>query len=93
MRISYSRESIKDLRRLREFIEIKNPKAARKIAASILKGIKQLKSFPCLGVEVPQAPNPEMIRDLVIGNYIARYLVNEKEIFILRVWHHRESRL
>ena len=93
MRISYSPESIQDLRRLREFIEVKNPTAAQKTAASILKGIKQLKSFPFLGVEVPQAPNPEMIRDLIIANYIVRYLVNAKKIYILRVWHHKEDRL
>jgi len=74
MRISYSPESIEDLRHLREFIEINNPMAAQKAAASILKGIQQLKSFPYLGVEVSQAPNPEMIRDLIIGNYIVRYL-------------------
>lgn len=93
MRLFYSPESIEDLRRIREFIEIKNPKAAQKIAASILKGIKQLKSFPYLGVEVTQAPNPDMIRDLIIGNYIVRYLVNGEEIYILRVWHHKEIRL
>jgi len=39
MRISYSPESIEDLKRLREFIEVKNPQAAKKIAESILKGI------------------------------------------------------
>jgi plasmid stabilization system protein ParE len=93
MRISYSPESIEDLYRLREFIEINNPRAAQTTAASILKGIKQLKSFPYLGVEVPQAPNPEVIRDLIIGNYIIRYLVNGDEIYILRVWHHKENRL
>ncbi|MEA3303803.1 MAG: type II toxin-antitoxin system RelE/ParE family toxin [Pseudomonadota bacterium] len=92
MRISYSPESIEDLRRLREFIDIKNPMAAQKAAASILKGIKQLKSVPYLGIEVPQAPNPEMIRDLIIGNYIVRYLVNSEEVYVLRVWHHQEDR-
>ncbi len=92
MRISYSPESIEDLRRLREFIDVKNPMAAQKAAASISKGIKQLKSFPYLGIEVPQAPNPEMIRDLIIGNYIVRYFVNSEEVYVLRVWHHKEDR-
>jgi addiction module RelE/StbE family toxin len=93
MRISYTPESIDDLKRLREFIEVKNSLAAQRIATSILKGISQLKTFPYLGVEVLQAPNPEMVRDLVIGNYIARYLIRSKEIDILRVWHHKEDRL
>jgi len=80
MRISYTPESIHDLKRLREFIEVKNPLAAQRTANSILKGISQLKKFPCLGVEVQQAPNPEMVRDLIIGNYIARYLIRSKNM-------------
>jgi plasmid stabilization system protein ParE len=92
MRISYSSESIADLRRLREFIELKNPPAAKRIAASIKNGINQLKIFPHLGVRVQLAPNPEVIRDLIIGNYIVRYLIRSDEINILRLWHHRENR-
>ena len=93
MRLSYSREAINDLIRLREFIAIKNPDVAQKVAKSIRKGISQLKTFPYLGVEVELAPNPEMIRDLIIGNYIARYLIHSKQIYILWVWHHKEERL
>lgn len=93
MRISYTLQSIDDLKRLREFIEVKNPLAAQYAATSILKGISQLKTFPYLGVEVQQAPNPEMIRDLIIGNYIARYLIRSKNIDILRIWHHKEDHL
>ena len=91
MRISYTPESIDDLKRLRAFIKVKNPLAAQRVATSILKGISQLKMFPYLGVEVLQAPNPEMVRDLIIGNYIARYLIRSKKIYILRVWHHKEA--
>jgi len=93
MKLSYSREAIGDLIRLREFIATNNPEAATKIAKSIHKGISQLKTFPYLGVEVEQAPDPEMIRDLIIGNYIARYLIHAKQIYILRVWHHKEESL
>ncbi|MCK5479293.1 MAG: type II toxin-antitoxin system RelE/ParE family toxin [Methylococcales bacterium] len=93
MKISYTPESIDDLKRLREFIEVKNPLSAQHVAVSILKGISQLKQFPYLGIEVQFAPNPEMVRDLIIGNYIVRYLVRPKRIDILRVWHHKENRL
>ena len=68
MKVSYSPEAVDDLIRLREFIAIKNPQAAQRIARSIQKGIAQLKTFPYLGVEVEPAPNPEIIRDLIIGN-------------------------
>ena len=43
MRISYTPESIKDLLRLREFIEIKNPEAVKRSGQLIIKGITQLK--------------------------------------------------
>lgn len=33
----------------------------------------------------------ELGRDLVIGNYLARYLVHEKEVYVLRIWHQREN--
>ena len=92
MKISYTPESIQDLNRLKNFIKTKNPFAAQRIAQSIVKGIAQLKTFPYLGVKVPQAPNPEIIRDLMIGNYIVRYLIYTEEITILRVWHHKENR-
>lgn len=93
MKLLYSHEAIGDLIRLREFLESKNPQAAHKVAEAIRKGISQLKTFPYLGVEVELAPDPEMIRDLIIGNYIARYLIHGKQIFILRIWHHKEERL
>ena len=89
MMILYTSEAINDLKRLREFIEVKNQSVAQRVATSILKGISQLKTFPYLGVEVQQAPNPKIVRDLIIGNYITRYLIRSKKIHILRVWHHK----
>jgi addiction module RelE/StbE family toxin len=93
MKITYTPEAVEDLIRLREFIESKNPQAAQRIAKGIIKGIKQLKNFPLLGVEVEEAPDPKTIRDLIIGNYIARYLVHSNEVYVLRIWHHKEQRL
>jgi len=93
MKISYTPEAIRDLIRLREFIEQKNPQAAQRIANAIRKGIKQLKLFPNIGIEVEEAPNSEMVRDLILGNYIVRYLLKTKDVIILRIWHHKENRL
>ena len=91
MKIVFTPESIEDLTRLREFIEIKNPDAAKRIADSLIDGISQLKNFPYIGVEVSSAPNPEIMRDLIFGNYIIRYLILDKTINILRMWHHKED--
>ena len=90
MKINYSPESINDLIRLREFIEVKNPAAAKPIANELLAGIGKLKIFPKMGLPVKRAPDPEVIRDLFIEQYTVRYLVGSQNIFILRVWHGKE---
>ncbi len=90
MKLVYSPESIEDLQRLREFIANKNRNAARHIAHSLLESIKKLKTFPRMGIEVKSAKS-ELIRDLIIGDYIARYLISKESIYILRVWHQKED--
>ena len=91
MKVEFSPESIEDLTRLREFIQYKNPIAARRVSAELLEGIERLKQFPQIGLGVTSAPDPDSIRDLIIGNYTVRYLLGEKIIFILRVWHNKEN--
>ncbi len=92
MKIVFTPESVEDFVRLRGIIESKNPEATKRIANSLLEGIKKLKQFPYIGVEVTIAPNPEILRDLILGNYIVRYLVLDKTINILRMWHQKEDR-
>lgn len=91
MKISYTPEAIADLSRLREFIEIKNPVAAQRVASELLIGIDKLKVFPKMGIQVLRAPQPELIRDLFVGNYTIRYLIKGDEIIVLRLWHNKEN--
>ena len=90
MKIRYTPEAIHDLDRLREFIEIRNPVAAQRVAKELLLGIDKLKVFPKMGVQVLRAPQPELVRDLFIGNYTVRYLIAKEELIILRLWHGKE---
>jgi plasmid stabilization system protein ParE len=91
MRVRLTFEAIHDLERLRAVRESKNPHAARRIAAEILDGIENLALFPDLGLPVPRAPEPKLIRDLFVGSYTVRYLREENSIIILRIWHGKES--
>ena len=91
MRLEYSQEAPVDLQRLRAFIAEHNPAAAGRIASHLIQGIEALKSHPILGHPVDRAPNPEMIRDLVLGYYIVWYLRLRDRVVILRLWHHREK--
>jgi len=89
--IKYSTESIADLHRVVEFVEEKNPYAARRIAIDLQEGISRLKQFPQIGLPVIKAPDPDTIRDLYISDYTVRYLIAEDTIYILRVWHNKEN--
>jgi len=42
-----------------------------------------------MGVTIEELPDT---RELIVGDYIVRYLANEEEIYILRIWHGREHR-
>ena len=91
MRIRYTADAINDLERLRAFIEPKNPHAARRVAAELLDGIENLAVFPDMGLPVRRAPNPKLIRDLFVGNFMIRHQRNEQSIIVLRIWHGKES--
>jgi len=91
MRLEYSREAVVDLKRLREFIAKHNPVAASQISSQLIKGIQTLEAHPKLGHEVALAPDPETIRDLVLGKYVVRYLILQRRIVVLRIWHHLED--
>lgn len=92
MKLFYAATAIDDLRRLRGFVEQKNPAAAERIGSDLVIQIDKLRSAPRMGKPVKSAPDPDTIRDLVFGHYIARYSVHESTIVVLRVWHHLEDR-
>lgn len=91
MKVRYSPESIDDLQRVVEFVESKNPFAARRIAIDLQEGIEKLKQFPQIGLPVLKAPDPEKIRDLYVSYYTVRYLIADDVIYVLRVWHNKEN--
>ena len=91
MKVRYSPESIEDLQRVVEFVENKNPYAARRVAIDLQEGVQKLKEFPLIGLPVSKASDPERIRDLYISQYAVRYLVTDEVIYILRIWHGKEN--
>ena len=90
MRLAYSREAVADLVRLRTFIAEKNPAAAARVAEELIARIENLLVFPHMGRPVTQAPEPEVVRDMIFGNYIVRYSVHGEALVILRLWHHHK---
>ena len=91
MKLQYSQDALEDLERLRAFIAAHNPTAANLVSSRLIEGVQALKSHPRLGHSVQKAPDPKSIRDLVLGDYIVRYLILAERIVVLRIWHHREQ--
>jgi len=91
VKLVYTYEAIDDLKRLREFISVHNPKAAARIATELVGKIELLPDFPKMGVPLGMAPIPDSVRDMVFGKYVVRYSVHTSAIIILRVWHSLEG--
>lgn len=89
--VQYSPQSLEDLQRVVEFVEAKNPYAARRVVIDLQEGVFRLKQFPEIGLPVIKAPDPEKIRDLYVADYTVRYLITDSIIYILRGWHNKEN--
>jgi plasmid stabilization system protein ParE len=88
-------EALSDLARLRDFIRVHNPDAARRAAKRILEAAHKLQELPKIGRPVLDIDRPHL-RDLFIpfgqAGYWMRYTVADDYILIVRVWHGREDR-
>lgn len=90
MKLRFSRSAVDDLKRLRQFIAEKNPPAAQRMAEYLVRKINNLCHQPNMGVLVGDKLNPRL-RDLIIKDYKIRYLADDREVLILKIWHQKED--
>jgi len=85
MRIRYRTEALADLAKIRAFIHLSNPRAARRVLAEIRARIDRLTLFP----EKYRAGPVEGTRELVIAKYgyIVTYRAEPGVVTILSVFH------
>ncbi len=90
MKLLYTGPALVDLDRLKRWIAIHNPNAARRMVTRLKLNVLQLVQFPLLGVALEENP---AIRDLIVDDYIVRYRVDTEKvtIYILKIWHSRED--
>ena len=85
-------EAARDVQRLREFIEHKNPAAAQRAANRIKEAVQMLSETPKAGKPVDEC---FPFRDLFIpfgnGNYVLRYREEAARVVIVRVRHSLEE--
>jgi addiction module RelE/StbE family toxin len=84
--------AMKDLKRLRDFIDQHNPEAAKRAAKTIVESTSKLTEFPLLGKVINELPD---YRDLFIrfgaAGYVLRYRVEENIVYIVNIKHYRED--
>lgn len=92
MRLLFTEKSLEDLARLKEFIERHDPEAAERVSEKLQRAIEKITLHPHTGRPVRLAKESEKLRELIAGRYVVRYLVSEKSVCILRIWHEREQK-
>jgi toxin ParE1/3/4 len=91
--ILFSSDAAADLERVRDFLGINNPDAAKRAVRAIFTAIERVQEFPNLGRPTEDSD----IRQIVIGfgnaGYVVRYAILESgDVLVLRLWHGREAR-
>lgn len=89
MRLQFTHSATRDLTRLRAFIAEKDPQAALRVSRRLGRAVRHLRDHPELGKPLEELPE---VRELVAGDYIVRYTIDEETVSILRIWHSREAR-
>ena len=88
-------EAIADLIRLREFIHTHNSTTASRASKLIREAIHKIPNQPFLGSLIEETNNPDLREKFIPfgkAGYWVEYLVKEKEIHIVKIWHGKENR-
>jgi toxin ParE1/3/4 len=92
--ILFAPEAVSDIERVRHFLDVRNPEAARRALRTIWTALERLQDIPELG----RRTEDDSIRQIIVrfgaAGYIVRYTVlpDRKDILVLRLWHGREAR-
>jgi len=90
-KVRWTSKSLTDLNRLFEFLAQVNRKAATRTIQSLTNAPQRIIEQPRIGEKLDEFEGRE-VRRLLIGHYEMRYELTHDSVYILRVWHTRESR-
>ncbi|TLY82399.1 MAG: type II toxin-antitoxin system RelE/ParE family toxin [Gammaproteobacteria bacterium] len=86
-----SRAEGRYLRRLYEFVEPVNPRAAVRAVRLIVNRIERIPAQPRLGERLPRF-GPREVRRVLAAKYEIRYELTDSDVVVLRIFHAREGR-
>lgn len=91
-KIIFLPNAVRNLEKLREFLEARNRSAAARAARIILAAASTLKTHPYLGLPCENLPD---YRDLIVpfgsSGYVIRYRIDGETISIVAVKHGKEA--
>jgi len=90
-KVKWTSKALTDLSRLFEFLAQVNRKAAARTIQSLTSAPQRIIEQPRIGEQLDEFEGRE-VRRLLIGHYEMRYELTNESVYILRVWHTRESR-
>ncbi|MDZ7809381.1 MAG: type II toxin-antitoxin system RelE/ParE family toxin [Arhodomonas sp.] len=90
--VIFAPAALRDLERLREFLQPKDPAAAARVANAILQGVQALEEQPFIGRPIDGLPGE--FRDWLVefgdSGYVTRYRVDGETVVILAIRHQKE---
>jgi toxin ParE1/3/4 len=92
--IVFSQDAASDIERVREFLDINNPDAAKRALRVIFAALERVEEFPDLGRPTEDADIRQIVIPFGAAGYIVRYtiLTDSGDVLVLRLWHGREAR-
>lgn len=92
--IHFSPDAAADIERVREFLDINNPEAAKRALRTIFAALERVEEFPDLGRPTEDSDIRQIVIPFGAAGYIVRYtlLPERGDFLVLRLWHGREAR-
>jgi toxin ParE1/3/4 len=93
--ILFSPDAASDVERVREFLDINNPEAAKRSLRTIFAALERVEAFPDLGRPTEDADIRQIVIPFGAAGYIVRYTIlpDAGDVLVLRLWHGREARV
>lgn len=91
MEMKWTSKALSDLARLHEFLAAVNKPAAARAVQALVKASSALPTNSRIGEQLFQFEARE-VRRILVGEYEIRYEILDSIIYVLRLWHTRESR-
>jgi plasmid stabilization system protein ParE len=91
MELKWTSKALSDIARLYEFLAAVNQPAAANTIQQLTAAPVTLLTNPRIGERLEEF-EPRDVRRIIIGHYEMRYEIQGSNLYLLRLWHTRESR-